>query len=617
MPTHVLNLPAGASALWQNRLGLLLESTGEGRVRHRPRGNCVFINRAGAQMLGFSAEEVMGRNMHALTTTVTLTAASTPTATAHLQRLPPGPALPGDTEVFWRQDGSAFAVEYSSHPILEGEQVHGAVIAFVDITSRKRAADELQRAHDDLARANDELERRVARTRSCRRRWRSCASCPPTQKQVREDERTRIAREVHDELGSLLVALKMDVNWLHKRLGERGERTPRPRDMRRMRCKCQNMSRLIENAVDNVGRIITDLRPSILDHQGLWAALEWQAQEFVQSAELELAWHMEVPPPAPARARRHGVFRIFQEMLNVMGRHAQASAIDIAIDVQDEMLQLRARRRRGRHPPGLEAPTAYGVMGMRRRARQLGASASPAKPGAGLVPAIADSSGAVMNPRGSRIDRDDHRIVQEGSSRCWATRQRHARITVVAEATRAARCWSRWRRCRGARKHLGRGAAGHRHAGHGWPGSAAGAAQGLARLPVLMLSTYPEQRQYAVPEMGAASYLHKAPIPTTWWPPCIKGGCGRALPVRPPRKAWRGAVERTGVRADTRPPDGRALYRGHQVFPPAHGRAEREAVVQPQARAQHGEHLPRPHPRKDRARNGVELALLARDAPAE
>ena len=67
MSTHVLNLPAGASALWQNRLGLLLESTGEGVFGIDLAGNCVFINRAGAQMLGFAAEEVMGRNMHALT----------------------------------------------------------------------------------------------------------------------------------------------------------------------------------------------------------------------------------------------------------------------------------------------------------------------------------------------------------------------------------------------------------------------------------------------------------------------------------------------------------------------------------------------------------------------
>ena len=118
---------------------------------------------------------------------------------------------------------------------------------------------------------------------------------------VREDERTRIAREVHDELGSLLVALKMDVGWLDKRLSEQQQRNADAAQTMRdtMRGKCQSMSRQIETAVDNVGRIITDLRPSILDHQGLWAALDWQAHEFVQSAELQLDWQMDVAQAAP------------------------------------------------------------------------------------------------------------------------------------------------------------------------------------------------------------------------------------------------------------------------------------------------------------------------------
>jgi signal transduction histidine kinase len=155
---------------------------------------------------------------------------------------------------------------------------------------------------------------------------------------VREEERTRIAREVHDELGSLLVALKMDVNWLDKRLGEQQSREAEAAQaMReRMRSKCQNMSRLIENAVDNVGRIITDLRPSILDHQGLWAALEWQAQEFVQSAELALDWqmHVDAAPELPEPAAM-AVFRIFQEMLSNVGRHARARHVAVRIQAAD------------------------------------------------------------------------------------------------------------------------------------------------------------------------------------------------------------------------------------------------------------------------------------------
>ena len=358
-------------ALGADPLSLLLESTGEGIFGIDLDGNCTFINRAGARMLGWDPAQVLRRNMHELTHHSHpdgrhYPVDDCPIFNAFREARP----CRIDAEVFWRRDGSAFAVEYSSYPILDGAQVRGAVVTFVDITARRADAQALHKAKDEL---EQRVSERTAELSAALGQLRELAAWSEN---VREDERTRIAREVHDELGSLLVALKMDVNWLHKRLGEQGERTPEAAgDMRtQMRCKCQNMSRLIENAVDNVGRIITDLRPSILDHQGLWAALEWQAQEFVQSAELELAWHMDMPAtlhlPEPAAI---AVFRIFQEMLSNVGRHAQASAIDIAIDVQDDVLQLRVRDNGvGATRQALEAPTAYGVMGMRERARQLG-----------------------------------------------------------------------------------------------------------------------------------------------------------------------------------------------------------------------------------------------------
>ena len=381
----VLSAPSPATdPLWQNPLGLLLESTGEGIFGIDLEGNCTFLNRAGGLLLGWDPAEVLGRNMHALTHHSHpdgrhYPVEDCPIFNAFREARP----CRIDAEVFWRRDGSAFAVEYSSYPIVDGARVRGAVVTFVDITGRRAAAEALQRA-------KDELEQRVEeRTRALSAALGQLRELAAYSEKVREDERTRIAREVHDELGSLLVALKMDVNWLDKRLGEQEARTAEAaQDMRtRMRCKCQNMSRLIETAVDNVGRIITDLRPSILDHQGLWAALEWLAHDFLPAAELALDWQMDVPDDlALPEAEAMAVFRIFQEMLSNVVRHAQASRVTIRIGAAQGQLCILVRDDgRGASPQAFEATDAYGVMGMRERARHFGGAVEiVSQPGQGV-----------------------------------------------------------------------------------------------------------------------------------------------------------------------------------------------------------------------------------------
>ena len=387
MHDQALTLPgtaeAGVDPLWRHPLSLLLESTGEGIFGIDLDGHCMFINRAGAQLLGWPAPEVLGHNMHELTHHSHADGSHYPDTDCPIfNAFRRGLPCRIDTEVFWRRDGTSFAVEYSSHPIVDGDTVRGAVIAFVDITERKRAAAALQQSRD-------ELEHRVAeRTAELSAALQQVRELSAWMDSVREEERTRIAREVHDELGSLLVALKMDVNWIGKRLGEQQARDADAAQAMRlqMRGKCDNMGALIERAVDNVGRIITDLRPSILDHQGLWAALEWQAHEFVQSAELELGWALEVDDalelPEPAAM---AVFRIFQEMLSNVGRHARASRVDIRIRADDGVLELRVKDDGiCAAPQAFGAPTSYGVRGMRERALHFGGSIEIAsQPGQG------------------------------------------------------------------------------------------------------------------------------------------------------------------------------------------------------------------------------------------
>jgi PAS domain S-box-containing protein len=374
LPTQALEAVAHGAAtdpLWQHQLSLLLESTGEGIFGIDLQGCCTFINRAAARMLGWEASQALGRNMHELAHHshpggAHYAEVDCPIFKAFRQGLP----CRIDSEVFWHSNGGAFPVEYSSYPILDAGVVRGAVVTFVDITERKRSADALQRAKSELelrvSERTQELEAALAQLRELAAHAHA----------VREDERTRIAREVHDELGSLLVALKMDVNWVDKRLAEQQQRDlDAAQAMRdKLRGKCQNMSRMIEAAVCNVGRIITDLRPSILDHQGLWAALEWQAQEFAQSAELHLSWSMQVGEtlalPEPLAM---AVFRIFQEMLSNVGRHAKATciAVNIAADRQQIAITLTDNGV-GAPAAAFEARSAYGVMGMRERARHFG-----------------------------------------------------------------------------------------------------------------------------------------------------------------------------------------------------------------------------------------------------
>ena len=372
LPSH---LPASSQRVWRDRLSQLLESTGEGIFGIDLQGCCTFINRAGAQQLGMAPDDVLGLNMHEL---AHHTHADGAQCGAHYpERLCPifnafrqGLPCRIDTEHFWRTDGTPFAVEYSSYPLVEAGVVQGAVVTFVDISARRQAEAALRQAHAVL---EQRVEERTQELSAALQQLRELSAYANT---VREDERTRIAREVHDELGSLLVVLKMDVGWLDKRLSEQQQRKPEAAQAMQdtMRGKCQSMSRQIETAVDNVGRIITDLRPSILDHQGLWAALDWQAHEFVQSAELALDWCMTLDnAPTLPEPSAIGIFRIFQEMLSNVGRHAQASAVSIAICANAQALRISvADNGKGARASAFEAVNAYGVMGMRERARHFG-----------------------------------------------------------------------------------------------------------------------------------------------------------------------------------------------------------------------------------------------------
>ena len=196
--------------------------------------------------------------------------------------------------------------------------------------------------------------------RAARKRLRDLASYLET---ARERERTYIAREIHDEFGQALTALKMDAVWLAKHL---------PADMPDLLEKATVMSQLVDSTISMVRRIATDLRPGILDHLGLVAAIEWQAQEVASRAGFECQLILDDQEPDLDPDLATAIFRIFQETLTNVARHAGATSVRVELSTKTEELVLVVQDNgRGITERQRLDPKSLGLIGMQERARLL------------------------------------------------------------------------------------------------------------------------------------------------------------------------------------------------------------------------------------------------------
>ena len=181
---------------------------------------------------------------------------------------------------------------------------------------------------------------------------------------IREEERTRISREIHDELGQALTALKLDVAWVRNRLprgnGPLIERTD------------VILARVDENMAI-VRRIATELRPSILDKMGLAAAIEWQAEEFARRTGIEVDITVALDSVPSSDSRTTPIFRILQEALTNVARHSAATKVTIECAASENGVDLVvADNGRGISPQQLVSVGSLGLIGLRERARASG-----------------------------------------------------------------------------------------------------------------------------------------------------------------------------------------------------------------------------------------------------
>jgi len=297
----------------------------EGRVR--------FWNQGAEALFGYTKDEMLGQSVTMLY----------PEGGDHRARLAEdrNRVLRGeDATGEWRRrrkDGSTVWVHSKRVVLRDPDGMAIGILGVArDVSDGKRTSEELLASHEQLR----ELARRL--------------------RSVREQERAVMARQIHDELGQALSALHLDVAWLRARLSDEDVVLEE---------KTRSMAALIEASIGRVRSLATELRPAVLDSLGLLAAIEWETQQFTRRTGIPCTHELPPDPPAVDADRSTEVFRILQEALTNVARHAGAREVVVTLRFWRNELQLSVGDDgRGITAAEIASPQSLGLVGMRERA---------------------------------------------------------------------------------------------------------------------------------------------------------------------------------------------------------------------------------------------------------
>jgi PAS domain S-box-containing protein len=241
-----------------------------------------------------------------------------------------------------RADGEEFPIDASiSQVTVGGRKLYTVILR--DITDRKRAEEALERSYEELRELSASMN------------------------EVREAERTRIARELHDELAQWLTALRMDVSWLASRL---------PGGHPQLQERTEKMKDVVNTTVAAVRRIAADLRPVILDDLGLVPALESLLHDLSQRTGIVVSLQPDLGSLAPGEPVATAIYRMVQEALTNVARHAEATEAQVTMAREGDTLVVRVRDNgKGYDVEVAARKKSYGVLGIRERAYTLGGTA--------------------------------------------------------------------------------------------------------------------------------------------------------------------------------------------------------------------------------------------------
>jgi signal transduction histidine kinase len=240
---------------------------------------------------------------------------------------------------------------------LEDSKLGASVEAlFASLRELKIAGERMRQSHEKVTHAL----RHEAQTWGSREQLRALAR---RQQAIQEQERTELARELHDEFGAALTALKLDLHWIMARL---------PSGLKSLQDRGKRMSELIDRTVEAVSKTGALLRPRVLDDFGLVAAIEWQTREFQRRMGIQcnasLPEHVELDPKLSI-----AIFRIFQEALTNVARHANATEVSINLRVKGNGVSLEIKDNGiGIRQEHVSSESSFGLLGMQERAYAFG-----------------------------------------------------------------------------------------------------------------------------------------------------------------------------------------------------------------------------------------------------
>jgi PAS domain S-box-containing protein len=242
-------------------------------------------------------------------------------------------------------DGRAIWMRNIVRVVVENDEPRELIGVMIDLTERKKAEDEIRQSRERLRALSAHLQF------------------------VREQERIKIAREVHDDLGQVLSALRMELSLLNQNLLQSADTAQGQQIMQEL----GTMSKLVDDTIRSVRRIITELRPEVLDHLDLSSALEWQIQEFRARTGIKTTFQSTVQNSPLNQEGVTAIFRILQETITNVSRHAQASAVQVKLIDNDDSIILEVKDNgRGITEEETKKTGSFGILGMRERVLLLG-----------------------------------------------------------------------------------------------------------------------------------------------------------------------------------------------------------------------------------------------------